>query len=293
MGIYDRNYYRDPSDLNLAPSWDQRTAVSTLIIANVVVFIANAIFSPAMPPFSMSYQGKINDFLLLNSTDINSPLSWWRIVTNGFVHDALGPFHLLSNMLGLYFLGRAVEDRYGRSEFYRIYFIALVICSTLWLIKHNVMGDPGRLLGASGAVICIEMLFVFNFPQQRVLLMVFPVPAWVLGVFLVLSNIATQPSTGIAYDVHLVGILCAAAYFFYGLNFQWLGNLSATWRKTVRQVTGPKLRIHKESGAASDAEEADRILAKIHETGQDSLTPKEKKFLERYSRTVRAKKDGS
>jgi hypothetical protein len=39
-----------------------------------------------------------------------------------------------------------------------------------------------------------------------------------------------------------------------------------------------------------EAREADRILEKIHASGKDSLTSREKKFLEKYSQSVRNKK---
>jgi membrane associated rhomboid family serine protease len=289
MGIYERNYYREEGELNLSPTWSQRSAVSTLIIVNVAVFVANILFSQQR--FDFAHQGKVNEFLLLSSSDFFSPVTWWRIVSYGFVHDAVSPMHLIFNMLGLYFLGRSVEDRYGRSEFYRIYFIALFICGFAWLLKQVGLGQDGRLLGASGAVLCIEMLFVFNFPTAKILLFVFPVPAWVLGVLLVLTNMVSHPSTGIAYDVHLVGILCATAYFFLGLNFRFMDNFPLAWRRLVRRLTGPKLKVHSgtENVTGNDADEADRILAKIHESGQESLTSREKKFLEKYSRSVRAK----
>ena len=144
------------------------------------------------------------------------------------------------------------------------------------------------LLGASGAVICVEMLFVLNFPKETVYLFVFPVPAWVLGVFLVLSNLVSQPSTGVAVDVHVVGILFAFAYFFLGWNFGFLNDVQGTIRRNRRKLFGPKLRVHQDG--VSDSLEADRILQKIHEQGKDSLTSKERKFMEKYSRSVRERK---
>lgn len=293
MGIYDRNYYREESDLNLAPSWNQRSAVSMLIIVNVVVYVANLVFSQAQR-FTPAFQGQINEFLLVSSGDRLSPIYWWRTITYGFAHDAVSPFHLIFNMLGLYFLGRAVEDRYGRNEFLRIYFFALFVCGATWLLKQFALGEENnRMLGASGAVLCIEMLFVFNYPTQRIFLFFFPVPAWVLGIILVLTNFVSTPSTGIAYDVHMVGILVAAAYFFLGLSFRSLDDMKGAFRRTWRRLTGPKLKLHTEARdnkkQLADSEEADRILAKIHESGQDSLTSRERKFLERYSREVRAK----
>jgi len=52
------------------------------------------------------------------------------------------------------------------------------------------------------------------------------------------------------------------------------------------------LKIHNpDKYLARDAEEADRILAKIHEEGEASLTSSERKTLERYSRLQREKRD--
>ena len=160
-------------------------------------------------------------------------------------------------------------------------------------VKEYAFKSNGSMLGASGAVMCISMLFVFNFPTARVTLFVFPVPAWVLGIILVLTNIVSSPTSSIATDVHLTGVLCAAAYFYFGVSFRFLGDIQGTWRRQWRKFTGPKLKIHNvETGApTSEADEADRILAKIHESGQDSLSSKEKKFLEKYSRAVRQRKE--
>ena len=295
MGIYDRNYYRDENDLDLRPSWDQGSAVSTLIIINVAVFVANIFLTKS---FAGGGQGLVNEFLMLTGGDIYRPYYWWHTLTYGFCHDAQGsmpgsmPVHLIMNMLGLYFLGRSVEERYGRIEFYRIYLISMLICGWIWLLKQFAFQADGGLLGASGAVLCIEMLFVFNFPTSRVYLLVFPIPAWVLGILLVLMNLASSPSTGVATDVHMTGILCATGYFFTGMSFRFLGDFKGSWRRWSRKFGASRLRLHEESStfSGSFAEEADRILAKIHESGQESLTAKEKKILERYSRSVRESK---
>jgi membrane associated rhomboid family serine protease len=296
MGIYERNYYREGAELNLSPSWNQRSAVSTIILVSVVLYVANIVLSQQV--FTVKNQGVVTDLLKASSSDAMAPYLWWRTLTYGLVHNAGNPFHLIFNMLGLYFLGRTVEDRYGRSEFFRIYFVSMLICGVAWLAKQYIWKSNSTLVGASGAVLCIEMLFVLNYPMARVFLFVFPVPAWVLGVFLILTNLSTSQSvtdldaatqTSIAYDVHFVGILCAVAYFCLGLSLSFFGDLSGAWRRSLRRWTGPKLKIHK-SESTNDTVEADRILAKIHESGQDSLTSKERKFLERYSKSVRERK---
>lgn len=287
MGIYDREYYRDEG-IRLQPDWNGRSAISYLLILNIAVFVANILLSKG--GFTSQNQGVVNELLALQDSDAVRPWMWWRALSYAFVHDSSNVFHLLFNMLGLYFLGRSVEDKYGKWEFLRVYLITAVVCGSLWLLKHFVLNTPQAeiLLGASGAVICVEMLFVLNFPKETVYLFVFPVPAWVLGVFLVLSNLVSQPSTGVAVDVHVVGILFAFAYFFLGWNFGFLNDVQGTIRRSRRKLFGPKLRVHQDG--VSDSVEADRILQKIHEQGKDSLTSKERKFMEKYSRSVRERK---
>lgn len=288
MGIYDREYYRDEG-IRLQPDWNGRSAISSLLIVNIAVFVANILLGEG--GYTSQNQGFVNEFFSLYETDATKPWMWWRVLSYAFVHDSTTAFHLLFNMLGLYFLGRAVEDKYGKWEFLRIYLITAAVCGSLWLLKNYALNTPQVevLLGASGAVICIEMLFVLNFPKQTVYLFVFPVPAWVLGVFLILTNLVSQPSSRVAVDVHVAGILFATAYFFLGWNFGFLQDVQGTFRRTKRKLFGPKLRVHQENGAADDAE-ADRILQKIHEQGKDSLSSKERKFMEKYSRRVRERK---
>lgn len=291
MGLHDRYYYRDDPPLDLRPSFDQRSAVVTLIIVNVVIFIANAL---AGRPSDLS-AGVVNDWLVLRSSDAYLPWWWWHAFTYAFAHDWTGINHILFNMLSLYFLGRPVEQKYGTSEFYRIYLLAALFCGSLWLLKHAVLGGEQQelVLGASGAVLCISMLFIFNYPNVTVLMLFIPMPAWVMGVILVLINFFIPSGSRIAYDVHLLGIAFAAMYFFFRWNFSWLGSPAAFLSTIRRKLTGPRLRVLRDREAEReqhDAREADRILAKIHDSGKDSLTSKEKRFMERYSQAMRNKK---
>jgi hypothetical protein len=47
------------------------------------------------------------------------------------------------------------------------------------------------------------------------------------------------------------------------------------------------LKVHRPDQEVLDEQEADRILQKIHEKGQDSLSAKERRFMEKYSRKKR------
>jgi len=291
MGLYDRGYYQNEQDLDLRPGWNQQSAVSQLIILNVIVFVVNLLFGGV----TTAYQGSVNEALALQSDTLWKPWTWYKAITYAFAHSSREISHIFFNMLSLYFLGRTVEMRYGRKEFLKIYLLAALFCGVLCMVIRGLRPESATVLGASGAVLCISMLFVYNFPNATVYFFIFPMPAWVLGVIFVLTNFLSNPGTGIAVDVHLFGILFATLYFFLGWNFSKLQDPMEGVQSVQKWWKRRKLKIHvQDDPALSDdeleAKEADRILEKIHASGKDSLTSREKKFLEKYSQNVRSKK---
>ena len=82
--------------------------------------------------------------------------------------------------------------------------------------------------------------------------------------------------------------MIAAFAFLYlqlRLNFSRLipFGRSGSWKLPTRK---PKLRIH-DPDEDDLASEADRILAKVHREGEESLSARERRTLEKYSRRVR------
>ncbi len=291
MGIYDRPYYQEEGSPNLTPSWDQKSAIATIVIACAGVFVANMIFTAT--------NNSINNFLTLHSDDISHPWMLWRTVSYGFAHSQ-DIMHILFNMLGLWMLGRSVEERYGRTEFFRIYLLAIFICGLLWLVLRASLHENAKVCGASGAVCCIEMLYVLNFPRSTLMLFgVVPIQAWLFGVFFIFGNAmmgggGNGNGSQVAWDVHLIGIGFACVYFFGKWNLSVLTAPLGGWRLLKRKFLGPRLRAFDPSGkSAADETEADRILDKIHQFGQDSLTSKEKRFLTNYSKAVRDKRQNT
>lgn len=286
MGIYDRNYYRD--ELPGLKPWDRYSMVTNLIIANVALMLINLVFS--------NVDNGVVNALLLRPTDLYEPWNWYRLLTYGFVHETEGIGHILFNMLALYFLGQAVEQRYGRWEFLRIYLVTIVAGGLAYCLIRAAFPQAGLgpVLGASGGVVAIVMLFVYNYPQATLMVWgILPVKAWVIGVLTVVVNIfGTQDHVDpVAFDVHLTGILCATLYYYSGIN---LGMVGGGWSKLSGLFKSkPKLRVHKtadEQPASRDEVEADRLLDKIYREGQASLSTKEQEFLEQYSRRVRQKR---
>jgi membrane associated rhomboid family serine protease len=284
MGLYDRPYYRDevPRGYSLPGA---RSMVTNLIIINVAIYILDAIF----------LGGRLSRLLSVEPESLRQPWNWWKLLTYGFAHDPNQVWHIIGNMIGLFFFGRDIEAIYGRRSFLGMYLTALLLGSVMWSLRESAFSvSQTYLVGASGAITSVIILFALHYPRRTVYLMfVLPIPAWVLGVFLVLSNIwSLGDDRLIAYDVHLVG----AAYGFLFYKTRWeLGQLfSDRWMSRLKSLRPrPKLRVHAPVDPTSRYREldaqADAVLAKLHREGEASLSAKERKILEDYSRRMQQK----
>ena len=70
---------------------------------------------------------------------------WWRLVTAGFLHG--GAFHILMNSWVLFDLGAQVEDVYGPSRMWVVYF-----CATFTGFLASALWNPGISIGASAGL---------------------------------------------------------------------------------------------------------------------------------------------
>jgi membrane associated rhomboid family serine protease len=281
VGIYDRDYYREEQRPGTSLPLP-RSVVGWIIAVNVVVWLADFFVSE-----SYGRPGTLGLWMAVHVDTIKHPWMWWQFLTAGFAH---APFfnHILFNMLGLFFLGREVEDVYGHKEFLRLYLAMIVAGFVIWNLLN--LGSPVNTcaLGASGAITGVVMLFALNFPRRMLLLFfVLPVPAWVVGVLLVATNVfgltGADQQRDVAYSVHLVGAAFAFLYYQQQWNFSRLSFGRLKWPQFGGK---PRLRVHQpEDEPEPDLNaEVDRILEKISRQGEASLTAKERKTLETASR---------
>jgi len=281
MGIYDRDYYRDErSGFQLS---DQPMVIN-LIIANVAFYLVNL----------FTENNWLTRQMMVQADDLWHPWMWWHFLTAGFAHDPDRFSHILFNMIALFIFGRGVEEVYGRWEFLKFYLVAVVTASIVWCVCELAMGgDPNTsMLGASGAVTAVLILFAFNFRNATILLFfVLPMPAWVLAVLFVSYDLLSaifQPQGGaygsqVAYTAHLAGAAFGAAYYQWSWNItRWTSHLtSAPWLRRK-----PRLKVHdppdREERPLQDR--VDAILDKINREGEASLTREERSTLEEASR---------
>lgn len=257
--------------------------VGNLLLINFGVFLVDVLSD-----------SRLGDWLSLDAEAWRRPWLWWQLLTNGFVHDTLSQhwfLHITFNMLGLWIFGPEIEARYGRREFLRLYLAMILVGSVAWLTLHQVMypGQPARLLGASGAVTGLIVLFVLHDPRRTLLVWgILPAPAWLIGGLIIVQNLlgfsrsVSGASDHVAYEVHLTGAVFA---FLYYRQRWYLGDLVPQRLSLAVLRRPPRLRVHQPQQDEQDlTAQVDRILEKISRHGEASLTPKERKTLEDASR---------
>lgn len=206
--------------------------VMKIIIITAIVYVAD----------NFIFGNMVNEILGFDAAIFFKHWKVWQPITYLFTHAPMsqpgsGVMHILFNMYGLWVFGRVIEQRYGSREFLAFYLMSGAAAALIWSGAGVVMGSktPG-LIGASGAVSAVIILFALNFPRQQLRLMFPPitVPAWFLGIFIVGMDIRGAMGFGrdnIAFTVHLAGAAIAVLYFFSRMS------LTGTRGRNLGQVT--------------------------------------------------------
>jgi rhomboid protease GluP len=149
---------RSPADLlgGLIPHARFNTVL--ILIINFGLYIVTAIYS------MRSGQGgpmNIDSLTLVAFGAKYAPLivergQWWRLITAGFLHGGL--IHILMNSWVLFDLGAQVEELYGASRMWVIYFLSSVfgfLISAMWAPMTPSIGASAAVFGLIGAMIAM------------------------------------------------------------------------------------------------------------------------------------------
>lgn len=295
MGIYDRGYMQEDDAGGFRFTGGTRMLVTNVIIVTVAIALADMFTTGG---------DWLSQFLALPADILHQPWKIWTLVSYGFAHAPIamsgGIWHVAMNMLVLWMFGRAIEERLGRSEFLYFYLIAIIASGLVWLVGTNLWlatspADPRLpvLFGASGGVTAVLILFVLYYPHRTLYLFgAFAMPAWVLGLFAIGYDVlraATGTAGNVAWQAHIGG--AAFAYLYARFHWQFTRFLP-TLRGWPWKWNRPRLRVHTAEDETSDLNaEGDRILDKLLREGEQSLTWRERRALEKYSRRMREKRD--
>jgi membrane associated rhomboid family serine protease len=287
MGITSRDYYREESRGG-GPGWMSDTPTCRWIIAvTAVVFMLQVVIADARGSL-------IERWCVLDPHAVMSG-QVWRLLSYAFLHDRGNLLHIIFNMLILWWFGSTLERMYGSREFLWFYLTAAVVAGLGFVGLGLALGTQGPALGASGGVMAVFMLYATHFPRQQVWIFgLIPVEIRFLIAFYVIADLlpvlqqlrGEQFQTGIAHAAHLGGLLFG---WLYRVNHWRLENtfgfLTGGWGlRWRRMTTGRKLKVYQpEEPVGSLDDEVDRILAKIHDQGSESLTERERSILTKAS----------
>jgi len=145
--------------------WKGLMLTQTLLVANMVVFVAVYFLSVSNDP---AFDSVLGD-LVFKPKYLGRPDKIHTMFTCLFMHGDF--FHIFSNMLFLGLFGLPFEERMGRFKFGLIYITAgfggnLVFSFSNWM-------SGGGLVGASGSIFGIMGAFALLYPRVKIMV---PIP---------------------------------------------------------------------------------------------------------------------
>ncbi len=278
------------------------SVVEKLIGINVLVFILFYVFKTIAFLFQFP-----SDFLLEWLVFPKEPGEYifkpWSIITYSFMHS--GIWHILSNMLILYYAGNYFLSYFSAKKLLTFYFLGVIVGAMVYMLSYNLFPAfqaTGRsyLLGASAGVMAVLVGIATRIPQMRIRLLILgSIKFWYIAAFLVILDIVQIPfGNAGGHLAHLGGAFFG---YFYSSQLAKGNDIASGFEKAVIWFLGlfesskkskPVMRtVYKKTGHTTSKtvsskisksekqEKIDSILDKISKSGYDSLTKQEKDFL--------------
>lgn len=179
-----------------------RNATLKIVIVNVLVYL----LTHHLYRRSLYYLAMIPSLVLRG---------WlWQFFTYMFVHANFS--HLLFNMLSLYIFGSMVERRIGTNEFLLFFGITGTLSGVVSFISYYLAGTNVILVGASGALYGVLLMFAVFFPYSVIYVFgILPIRAPVLVIIYALIELYSQVFSrggSVAHLTHLSGLVIAYLY---------------------------------------------------------------------------------
>jgi len=191
--------------------WKKVYLTPVLLVVNMAIFfisLADLYFSPVYSAYGLS---NIQVDLSYSPTYIGRPLMSYTVLSSMYIHS--GFLHVFFNMLILFLIGMPLEERIGTRRFAAVYFLG-GLGATLTYTAFS-WGQPGLLMGASGAISAAMGAMLVLYPRDEIPMMLGPilmqrVPVWMsVGLFFGLESMAvfSGQMDGVAHTAHVGGII--------------------------------------------------------------------------------------
>lgn len=233
----------------------------------------------------------------------------WSIITYAFMHA--GFWHLLGNMIILYFSGRFFLTYFSSKRLLNYYFLGAIAGALLFMLSYNLFpvfadGRNYHLIGASAAVMAILIGVAAKAPNMTIrLFLLGNIKLWWIAAFFVAKDLIFIPIENPGGHIaHLGG---AGLGYFYTTQLTKGRDIGAWFERFMDKIAGlfatrkqkPFRKVYKNKEKPSGRrgpyqqkstinyretqdekqQRIDEILDKISKNGYDSLTKEEKEVL--------------
>lgn len=272
--------------------------VNLFIGINIIIFLAVAIIRLAEWLFTR--QSDVADLITLY---LAVPSNWealiykfWTPFTYMFVHSQSDIFHILFNMLWLFWIGRILEEFLNSKKLTFLYIVGGLAGAAFFILCYNLIPAfsnqvfGARAIGASASVTAIIIATATLLPNYTIHLLLFGAVRlkWIALVYIVFDILQVSGSNAGGHIAHLGGAIFG---FFFIKSLQ----NGKDWSKPFENLFKPKKKLKvvsknytpniPKSNYQPDQKTIDEILDKISQSGYEKLTAKEKEILFRASKS--------
>ena len=285
---------------NLRDNLKQSSTLQKLLIINIVVFLLINILKALMQLFMLSMNDyvDITDWLAVPASFPLLITRPWTLITYMFLHEEF--FHILFNMLWLYWMGQIFQEYLGNKKLVSTYILGGISGALLYIIAFNLFPLfstavlSAYALGASASVLAITVAAATLLPEYPVNLLFFGrIPLKFIAIVTILLDLVSVSGNNAGGHIaHLGGALFGFIY----IRQLRKGTDIAVWFITLmdkiaflfKSSSRPTMKVKYKRAVDDDAylqtkkarqEYVDEILDKISKSGYGSLTKEEKDFL--------------
>ena len=287
---------------DLKRTFQQGNIVVRLIYINVAAFIISTLLSVVLGLFNVNVAEFLRDLYL--PADLLQLLRRpWTLITYMFMHAGL--WHLLGNMLWLYWFGRLFLYFFSAKHLRGLYVVGGLLGALLYIVAYNLFPMfesqlySATLVGASASVLAIAIATAVREPEYRInLMLIGPVKLKYFALFIVLFDALYVGSNNAGGHIAHLGGALAGWWFAKGVSqgrdiTHWVNvcidAISRLFDKRERKPRRPKMKVHTTNSRTADYEynahkkaqsdEVDKILDKLKKSGYSSLSDEEKRRL--------------
>ena len=190
-----------------------RGAVRQIILGSLAIYVVILLLMSFAQPVGLA----VLDHGVLDPAHIRQ--GWlWQFVTYAFMY--VDPLQFALSLLGIYFLGGAVEERIGSGRFYGLFFGSIILAAMAgFALSLTHVIAQGAAMGSGAAANAILMAFyLFN---RGAPIMLFPIPIQIPVKWIVLFTAAIEVAYlllshfALFYFILLLGL--GAGYVWYSL----------------------------------------------------------------------------